>query len=297
MTVSDFEAERANKAERFLALHERAGAFVIPNPWNAGSARILAARGFEALATTSAGLAFSIGKLDSAGGIDLSTGLSREEVLANAAEIAEATDLPVSGDLEGGYGDTPDDVAKTIVLAIGAGLAGGSIEDATGRKDSPFFSREEAIDRMIAARHAALDRPFVLTARTENYLYGNPDLKDTIGKLQAFQEAGADVLFAPGMTDLEEIRTLCREVDRPVNVLMGIKQPTFSVAELQEAGAKRISVGGGLARAAMKGFLDAVDEIVEDGTFTYSARIISNNDAVKLTAKKAGGDGSNFVRG
>lgn len=286
MTGSASEVDRTRKVEQFRALHERPGAFVIPNPWNAGSARILAAKGFEALATTSAGLAFSIGKLDSAGGIDLSTGLTRKEVIANAAEIADATDLPVSGDLEGGYGDNPEDVAATITMAAEAGLAGGSIEDATGRKDAPFFSMEASVDRMIAARQALSDRPFILTARTENYLYGNPDLRDTIKKLQAFQAAGADVLFAPGMTDLEEIRTLCREVDRPVNVLMGIKQPTYSFAELEAAGVKRISVGGGLARAAMKGFMDAVEEIVDTGTFTYSAKIVSNADAVVMTRKK-----------
>lgn len=286
MTSDQNETVRARKVEAFKALHERPGAFVIPNPWDAGSARILAGRGFEALATTSAGLAFSIGKLDSAGGIDLTTGLSRDEVIANAAAIAAATDLPVSADLEGGYGDSPDAVAETIRVAIDAGLAGGSIEDATGRKDAPFFDLGLATERVAAACEAASRRPFVLTARTENYLYGNPDLRDTIAKLQAFAEAGADVLFAPGMTDLEEIRTLCSAVSKPVNVLMGIKQPTFSVPELEDAGVKRISVGGGLARAAMKGFLDAVDEITEHGTFTYSARIVSNADAVEMTKNR-----------
>lgn len=280
---------REQKYERFKALHERNSAFIIPNPWDAGSARILEAKGFEALATTSAGLAFSLGKLDSAGGIDKETGLTRTEALANAAQISAATDLPVSADLEGGYGDSPDDVTATINGAIQAGLAGGSIEDATGRQDQPFFPLDFAVERIRAAVDAANGNAFLLTARTENYLYGNRDLADTIKKLQAFEDAGADVLFAPGMTDLDEIATVCREVDRPVNVLMGIRQPTSTVAELEEAGVKRISLGGGLARAAMNGFINAVDEILETGAFAYTAEIVSNAEARDLTsAKKAG---------
>ncbi len=275
--------DQESKYKRFCELHNQPGIFVIPNPWDAGSARILAGLGFEALATTSAGLAFSLGKLDSAGGIDSNTGLTREEVLNNAAAIVAATHLPVSADLEGGYGDSPEDCASIISDAIAVGLVGGSIEDATGQPESPFYPFELAVERIHAAAEAAREKSFLLTARTENYLYGRPDLDDTIKKLLAFEKAGADVLFAPGLNSLEDIRIVCSEVSKPVNALMGIRQPTFSLTELQQVGVKRVSVGGGFARAALTGLLKAVDEVLEKGTFTYSNEILSNADACQMT--------------
>jgi len=283
-------AEAANKVDqiskykRFCELHEQPGIFVIPNPWDVGSARILTALGFEALATTSAGLAFAIGKLDSSGGFDDSTGLTKDEVINNAASIVASTHLPVSADLEGGYGDKPEDCSSIIASAIEIGLVGGSIEDATGLPDQPFYSFDLAVERIYAAAEVSRDRPFLLTARTENYLYGKPDLADTIKKLKAFEKAGADVLFAPGLNDLDDIRAICTEVTKPVNVLMGIRQPTFTVDELAQAGVKRVSVGGGFARAAISGLFQAALEVKEKGSFTYTADIITNAEAVKMTS-------------
>ena len=276
--------DQAERFRRFKALHERPGIFVIPNPWDAGSARILAGLGFEALATTSAGLAFSVGKLDSAGGLEPTTGLTRQEVLRNAADIVAATDLPVSADLEGGYGEAPDACAAVIAEAIDAGLVGGSIEDASGDQDDPIYGFEHAVDRVRAAVEAARGKPFLLTARCENYLYGRPDLADTIRRLQAFEEAGADVLFAPGPTVLDDIATICAAVSRPVNVLMGIRQPTFSLGELESAGVKRVSVGGGFARVAITALVDAAMEVRDRGTFSYSAKVVSNADAARMTS-------------
>lgn len=256
------------KFERFLALHQAEGAFVIPNPWDAGTARILGALGFAALATTSAGYAFTVGRRDSA------AGLSRTEILANARSIVEASDLPVSADLEDGFGDRPQDCAETIDMAIACGLVGGSIEDATGDSSNPIFGLEHAADRIRAAAEAASGKPFLLTARAENYLWGRADLRDTIRRLQAFSEAGADVLYAPGLPDLETIRMVCREVDRPVNVVMGLRGAQCSVGQLSEAGVKRISVGGSLARAALGAMLRAAQEIREQGTFSYAETAI-----------------------
>ena len=256
---------QTEKHALFKSLHERPGAFVIPNPWDAGTARILTALGFEALATTSAGLAFSLGRRDGAGA------LTRDEVLANAEEIAAATHLPVSADLEGGYGSAPEACAETIRLASGVGLVGGSIEDATGNADRPIFEFDQAVERVAAACEAARALPFVLTARAENFLHGRPDLDDTIRRLQAFAKAGADVVYAPGLTDLGAIRSVCEAVDKPVNVVMGLRSPVFSVEELQAAGVKRISVGGSFARAALGGFMRAAREVKETGTFTYAA--------------------------
>ena len=209
--------DQQSKYKRFCELHNQPGIFVIPNPWDAGSTRILTGLGFEALATTSAGLAFSLGKLDSAGGVDSNAGLTCEEVLQNAASIVSATHLPVSADLEGGYGDSPEDCAAIIAAAIDVGLVGGSIEDATGQPEKPFYPFELAVERIHAAAEAARDKPFLLTARTENYLYGRPDLDDTIKKLLAFEKLGADVLFAPGLNNLEDIRTICNEVSKPTH--------------------------------------------------------------------------------
>jgi 2-methylisocitrate lyase-like PEP mutase family enzyme len=240
MARNDQEA----KFGRFRELHRRPGAFVIPNPWDAGSARILTALGFAALATTSAGFAFSIGRRDSTGA------LTREMVLENARAIVDATHLPVSADLEKGFGDDPGACAATIRAASATGLVGGSIEDMTGNPDDPIFPMTLAIERVAAASEAARDLPFLLTARAENFLYGRPDLDDIIRRLQAFSEAGADVLYAPGLPSLDAIRTVCEAVDKPVNVVMGLKGVPLTVAALEEAGVKRISVGGSFARAA-----------------------------------------------
>ncbi len=252
------------KYQRFAALHAAPGAFVIPNPWDAGTARILTALGFAALATTSAGYAFSVGRRDSF------AGLGRTEIIANARAIVDATDLPVSADLEDGFGATPDDCAETIRHAIGCGLVGGSIEDATGNPDDPICAMDHAVDRIRAAAEAASGKPFLLTARAENHLWGRADLRDTITRLQRFADAGADVLYAPGLPDLNAIRTVCAEVDKPVNVVMGLQGTAYSVSMLAEAGVKRISVGGSFARAALGAMIRAATEVRDHGTFSYA---------------------------
>ena len=267
---------REQKYEAFRALHERPGAFVIPNPWNAGTARILAALGFEALATTSAGFAFAIGRRDGL------AGLTREETLENAKSIVDATDLPVSADLEDGFGRAPDTCASTIRLASDVGLVGVSIEDATGDSSNPIFDFDLSVERVAAAAKAARECRFVLTARSENYLHGRPDLDDTIQRLRAFAEAGADVVYAPGLSDLESIRTVCAAVDKPVNVLGG---SAFSIDELAAAGVKRISVGGSFARAALGAFVRAAREVRDKGTFTYAADAISHADVTAYMAE------------
>jgi 2-methylisocitrate lyase-like PEP mutase family enzyme len=264
---------REQKVEEFRALHARAGAFVIPNPWDAGTARILTALGFEALATTSGGLAFSLGRQDGTAAI------TRDEAIENARTIVEATELPVSADLEGGYGRDPEACALTIRRAAAVGLAGGSIEDANPDAGEPIFEFGLAVERVAAAAAAAKDAGLVLTARAENFLHGRPDLEDTIRRLQAFEQAGADVLYAPGLPSLEAIRTVCAAVSRPVNVVMGLKGATYSVAELEAAGVKRISVGGGLARAALGEFVRAAKEIREQGTFGYAERAMTSAEA------------------
>jgi 2-methylisocitrate lyase-like PEP mutase family enzyme len=264
---------RDQKYDAFRALHTRPGTFVIPNPWNAGSARILTALGFEALATTSAGYAFSVGRRDSTADV------TRDEILENAKEIVESTDLPVSADLEDGFGRSPEMCATTIRLASEIGLAGGSIEDATGDPNAPIYEFQLAVERVAAAVTAARTHKVVLTARAENYLHGRPDLGDTIRRLQAFDEAGADVLYAPGLPSLEAIREVCASVAKPVNVVMGLKGATFSVDELAAAGVKRISVGGSFARAALGAFVRAAREVKEKGTFTYAAEALSHADA------------------
>ena len=256
---------REEKFEAFRSLHGRPGAFVIPNPWNAGTARILTALGFEALATTSAGHAFAVGRRDS------SAGLTRDEILDNAMSIVEATHLPISADLEDGFGREPDACAATIRLAADAGLVGGSIEDATGDGARPIYEFELAVERIAAAANAAKHRHFMLTARAENFLHGRPDLRDTIRRLQAFEQAGADVLYAPGLPSLEAIREVCGSVSKPVNVVMGLKGATYTVEQLAAAGVKRISVGGSLARAALGAFARAAREVKERGTFTFAA--------------------------
>lgn len=269
---------RSEKVKLFRALHERSTAFVIPNPWDGGTARILSALGFEALATTSAGLAFALGKRDSA------AALTRDDVLQNARAIVEATHLPVSGDLEDGFGTAPEVCAETIMLAASVGLAGGSIEDATGDPGNPIFDFQAAVERIAAAAEAARSASFVLTARAENFLHGRPDLDDTIRRLQAFVDAGADVVYAPGLPSLEAIRIVCAAVSKPVNVVMGLKGQTFTVGELQAAGVKRISVGGAFARAALGAFLRAAKEVKEKGTFTFAAEAIPDAEASSYMA-------------
>lgn len=256
---------QTEKGRAFKSLHERPGCFVLPNPWDAGTARLLAGFGFEALATTSAGFAFSIGRRDGEGA------LSRDDVLENARVIIEATDLPVSADLEGGFGDAPEAVAKTIAEAARVGLVGGSIEDATGRKDDPVYGFDLSVARVKAAVAAAraLPFPFMLTARAENFSYGRPDMADTIRRLQAYQDAGADVLYAPGLKTLEDIRTIVRSVDRPVNVVVGLHAASWTVEELAALGVKRISLGSSLSRAALGAVLRAVSEIKDHGSFDF----------------------------
>jgi 2-methylisocitrate lyase-like PEP mutase family enzyme len=260
---------QAEKGAAFRALHERDKAFIIPNPWDAGSARLLAHLGFEALATTSAGYAFSAGRPDNS--------TSREEMMAHCSAIAKATDLPVSGDLENGFGDSPEFVAETIRLAAAAGLVGASIEDMSGHADEPIYEFEHAVHRVRAAAEAAqaLPFPFTLTARAENYLVGRPDLQDTIRRLQAYQEAGADVLYAPGLSTLEDISAVVRSLGRPVNVLAASR---FSLAELSSLGVKRVSVGSALSRAALGGFMRAAQEMREHGTFHFAAGAISYSE-------------------
>ena len=269
---------RDEKYEAFRALHERPGAFVIPNPWNAGTARVLTALGFEALATTSAGYAFAVGRRDSA------AGLTRDEILENAKAIVEATDLPVSADLEDGFGRSPELCAETIRLASNIGLAGGSIEDATGDPNDPIYEFQLAVERVAAAAKAAHDCQFLLTARAENFLHGRPDLVDTVRRLRAFAEAGAEVLYAPGLPSLEAIREVCASVSKPINVVMGLKGATFSVEELAAAGVKRISVGGALARAALGAFVRAAREMKDKGTFTFAADAIPHAEAKAFMA-------------
>ena len=253
------------KAAAFRALHERPGAFVIPNPWDAGTARLLASLGFEALATTSLGLANSLGRVDGTNGV------SRAQVIENCRVIAAATDLPVNADLENGYAHEPRAAAEIIRLAAGAGISGGSIEDATGEADRPIYDFQQAVERVQAAVEVAraLPVPFLLTARAENLLHGRLDLDDTIRRLQAFEKAGADVLYAPGVRDLATIQTVVASVSKPVNVVMSAADPDLTVAQLAGVGVKRISVGGALSRLALAAFLKGAREMAERGAFTW----------------------------
>jgi 2-methylisocitrate lyase-like PEP mutase family enzyme len=255
--------DQSEKANRFRALHAAPGAFVIANAWDAGSARILAGVGFVALATSSGAAAGMLGRRDGM--------ITREESLAHARAVVDATDLPVSADLEKGFGDAPEDAALTIRMAGVIGLVGGSIEDATGDQARPLFDAGQAKERVAAAVEAArkLPFPFMLTARAENFIRGNPDLDDTIRRLQAFEAAGADVLMAPGLPDLVAVRTVCSALSKPFNFMAGIKGKSFSVPELAEAGVKRISLATSLYRAAMTGLLNAAREVKEKGTLGY----------------------------
>lgn len=272
--MSEHERQ-AEKGKRFAELHARPGAFIIPNPWDAGTARILESMGFEALTTTSAGLAYALGKRDGTGDV------TRDETIANAKAIAEATNLPVAADLENGFGDSPEAAAETIRLAGDvAGLVGGSIEDSSGNPQRPIYDFAHAVERIAAAVEAAraFRFPFVLVGRAENYLHGRPDLDDTIRRLQAFEAAGVDALYAPGITKAEEIRAVCSAVKKPVNVVMGLRSGSFSVGELAAMGVRRISVGSSLSRAALTGFMSAAREMKEHGTFTFAESVISYAD-------------------
>jgi len=251
------------KASHFRSLHQGPGFFVIANAWDAGSARVLAGLGFSALATSSGASAGVLGRRDGM--------VTRREALDHAAAIVAATDLPVSADLEKGFDDAPEGVAETIRLAASVGLVGGSIEDYSGEAQRPLFGLDHAKERAAAAVEAArkLPFPFTLTARAENFLRGNPDLDDTIKRLQAFEAVGADVLMAPGLPDLAAVRTVCAALSRPFNFMAGIKGRSFSVAALAEAGVKRISLATSLYRAAMSGLVDAAREVKDRGTFDY----------------------------
>lgn len=269
-------ASQMEKGRLFRWLHEREGAFIMPNPWDAGTARLLASLGFEALATTSAGYAFSVGQPDNT--------IGRDAMLAHVADMSSATELPVSGDLENGYGDTPSAVAETFRLAGATGLVGGSIEDATGDPSRPIYDEEFATERVRAASEAAHALPFTftLTARAENYLLGRPDLNNTIKRLQLYQQAGADVLYAPGLTSKQEIAAVVSSVDRPVNVLLGPRPPQLSLSELAALGVKRVSVGSALSRAALGAFLRAAREMQDQGTFSFAQECVSYQEITAM---------------
>jgi len=269
---------QAEKGLLFSALHERERAFIIPNPWDAGSALLLERMGFEALATTSMGYAFSIGRRDG--------DLGRELAIEHVAAIAAATALPVSADLENGFGDAPEAAAATIRLAAAAGAVGGSIEDASGRAEDPIYEIGLAVERVRAAVEAAHAPPFpfTLTARAENYLHGRPDLADTIRRLQAFEAAGADVLYAPGLARREDIEAVVRAVGRPVNVVMGLQGVQLSVTDLSAIGVRRVSVGSALYRTALGAFLRAAQEMKDRGTFEFARDAASAREVTRLLA-------------
>jgi 2-methylisocitrate lyase-like PEP mutase family enzyme len=271
---------QAQKEAAFRALHERAGAFIMPNPWDAGTAKILASLGFEALATTSLGLANALGRIDGTGAV------TREDVLQNCRAIAAATDLPVNADLENCYADAPREAAETIRLAAETGVVGGSIEDSTGDAASPIYDFSLAVERVAAAAEVAhsLPVPFMLTARAENFLHGRADLDDTIKRLQAFAAAGADVVFAPGLRDLATIRTVAAAVTKPLNVVMSAADPSLTVAQLAEAGVKRISVGGALSRLALAAFMKGAREMREHGSFAWVRETMPGSETKAIFA-------------
>jgi 2-methylisocitrate lyase-like PEP mutase family enzyme len=271
--------DQFEKAQRFSAMHQ-GPLFVIPNPWDAGTARLLASLGFGALTTTSAGLAYALGRQDMS--------VSREEALKNAADIIAAVDLPVAADLENGYGDAPEDAAVTIRRAAEVGLVGGSIEDATGRPEAPIYDFAHAVERVTAAVEAAraLPFPFTFVGRAENFLHGRADLDDTIRRLQAFERAGADVLFAPGLPSLEAIRTVCASVSKPVNVVLGARHTPYTLDQLAEAGVKRVSTGSSFARAALTGLRNAALELLGPGTMTYLDSAISSAEVAAAMAPR-----------
>jgi 2-methylisocitrate lyase-like PEP mutase family enzyme len=264
------------KAARFRALHDGPGAFIIPNPWDVGSARILAGLGFKALATSSAASASALGRRDH--------GLNRDQALAHARTIVDATDLPVSADLGKGFGDAPEIVAETIRCAAEVGLVGCTIEDATGNQDRPLYDFGLAVERIAAGVQAAhaLPFPFILTARAHNFAYAAPSLDDTIRRLQAFEKAGADVLFAPGLPDLATVGAVCAAVSKPFNFMVGIREKSFSVSELAAVGVRRISLATSLYRAAMTGFLDAACQVRDAGQFGFLDRCATTSELNKL---------------
>lgn len=267
---------QTEKALQFQALHEAPGTFLLPNPWDAGSARILAGLGFKALATSSGAAAATFGRRDGK--------LSREEALASAKAIALATELPVSADLENGFGRTPEEAATMVRLAAEAGLVGCSIEDFTGDKAQPLFELGLATERIAAAAQLAksLPFPFMLTARAENFVRGKPDLDDTVRRLQAYERAGASVLFAPALPDLAAVRTVCAAVSKPVNFMVGVRDKSFTVAELAAAGVKRISFASSLYRAAITGLIEAASEAKQHGTFAYLEKTLTTADLYKF---------------
>lgn len=269
-------ASQKEKAIRFRALHDGPGAFIIPNPWDIASARILAGLGFKALATSSAAAAAAAGKKDHA--------LTREESLAHCRMIVDSVDLPVSADLGKGFGDKPETVAETVRLAADAGLVGCTIEDSTGDPAHPLYDFELAVDRIAAGAEAAhaLPFPFLLTARAHNFLYASPSLDETIRRVQAYEKAGADVLFAPGLPNLTAIETVCAAITKPFNFMVGIKGKSFSVGELAAVGVRRISLATSLYRAAMTGFLTAAREIKEQGQFTFLDHAVATSDLSQL---------------
>ena len=272
---------QSDKASRFRRLHQGSRALLVANPWDAGSARALASLGFEALATSSGASAGTLGRRDGM--------VSRDEAIAHARAIAEATDLPVSADLENGFGHAPEAAAETILLAAHAGLVGGSIEDASGIRDKPLYDFAHAVERVEAAVAAARSLPFAftLTARCENFLRGNPDLDDTIRRLQAFERAGADVLFAPALPDLDAVRAVCAALSKPVNFMAGIRGKSFSVAELEAAGVCRISLATSLYRAAMSSLVEAAREVREHGSFGYLDRSMTTAELNSLLDARA----------
>lgn len=267
---------QTEKGRRFRALHEAPGVFILPNPWDIGSAKLLAGSGFEALATSSAASAAALGKRDN--------GLTRNEALEHARSIVDATDLPVSADLEGGFGDAPESVAETIRLAAEVGLVGGTIEDSTGVAERPLYDFELAVERIAAAAEAvrALPFPFLLTARAHNFLYAAPSLEDTIKRLQAYEKAGADVLFAPGLPTIAAVREVCSALLKPVNFMVGIKGKSFPLHELETAGVKRISLATSLYRAAITGVLEALRQIGTSGRFDFVDQCRTMPEIVKL---------------
>lgn len=270
----------AHKLQEFVRLHHSAESFLMPNAWDAGTARILESLGFKALATTSAGLAFALGMRDA------TASLTRKQVLDNARLIVEATTLPVSADLEDGFGESPDECANTIREAAQIGLCGGSIEDATGDPSQPIYDFNLAVERVHAAVEAKPTEDFMITARAENLLYGVGDLEDTIRRLIAFEQAGADVLYAPGLSGYEAVKAVCAAVSRPVNVVVGLSDATYTVENLSKAGVRRISTGGSLARAALGEMVRAARELNDQGTCHYAERAISDSE-VASTMRQA----------
>ena len=274
MTIT--ELAQSAKAARFRALHDSPHVFVIPNPWDVGSAKALAGLGFQALATSSAASAAALGRKDG--------GLTRIEALEHARAVVEATDLPVSADLENGFGHAPEFVADTVRLAAEAGLVGCTIEDTTANQEHPLYDFQFAVERIAAAAETArvLPFPFMLTARAHNLLFPNPSLDETIRRLQAFEQAGADVLFAPGLPDMKAVRTVCAALSKPVNFMTGIKGKSFSVGELEAAGVKRVSLATSLYRAAMTAFIEAATQVKETGSFSFLDKCLTTPDLHRL---------------